>query len=61
MAQNKQINIQLRREIISVLRDILDDPDFGLELTEGVKKRLTKSLASNKKGVSLSQIKKKYS
>lgn len=50
----------IRREVLVVLREVIDDPDFGLELTEKAKKRLRKAKSSKRKGVSFSEIKKRY-
>lgn len=58
--QNKEINAIIRSEIITALREILDDPDFGLEFTEKAKKRLRQALIAKQKGISFSEIKKKY-
>lgn len=58
--QNKEINAVIRSEIITALREIIDDPDFGLEFTEKAKKRLRKALITKEKGISFSEIKKKY-
>ncbi len=46
--------------IAEAIRDIVSDPDFGLELTEEAQKRLAKARTSRGKTVSLSEIKKKY-
>lgn len=46
--------------IVEIVRDVLEDPDFGLELTAGAKKRLKGALKSAKKRMPLSEIKKRY-
>lgn len=58
--QNKDFNMVIRLEIIKALREILDDPDFGLEFTDYAKKRLRQAQKSKGKGIPLSEIKKKY-
>ena len=58
--QNKEISALVRKEVAKALREILDDPDFGLELTEYAKKRLHRALKSKGKGMPFSEIKKKY-
>lgn len=42
------------------VREILDDPDYGLELTENVKKKLRVAGRADGKGASLAQIREKY-
>jgi len=50
----------LKVYIADAIREALDDPDLGLELTAWAKKRLLS--AKNKKGklVPMSEIRKKY-
>jgi len=48
----------LKLLVIQTVREILDDPDFGLELTERAKKRLRASRQSNQSGVPFSDVKK---
>lgn len=40
----------IRRVVIEVVREMLADPDFGLELTPYTIQRLKKSLKSKKEG-----------
>ncbi|HEY4473827.1 hypothetical protein A3D11_01650 [Candidatus Peribacteria bacterium RIFCSPHIGHO2_02_FULL_49_16] len=40
----------IRRQVISILREILSDPDAGLELTAYAKRRLAKSQRSKAAG-----------
>lgn len=56
---DKKLNTIVRKKVIAILQEFLDDPDFGLELTEYAKKKLERSLAS-KRRVPLEQILKKY-
>ncbi|TSC94645.1 MAG: hypothetical protein CEN87_366 [Parcubacteria group bacterium Licking1014_1] len=49
--------VELRRLIIEAVYEILNDPDFGLELQDWVKERLKKR---PKKTISFEEIKKKY-
>ena len=46
-------------KMIIKLKAVLNDPDFGLELTDYAKKKLKRSMAS-KKTVSLDKVLKKY-
>ena len=49
-----------RTFIVEAIRDIMSDPDFGLELTEQAKHRLKLAKTSKKKNKPLSQIKREY-
>lgn len=62
LLQNKKINEIIRRQVIEVMREMLSDPDFGLELRPQFIKRLKKSIKSKKAGkyISLDKILKKY-
>ncbi|OGZ18381.1 MAG: hypothetical protein A2V72_02100 [Candidatus Nealsonbacteria bacterium RBG_13_37_56] len=53
---------QIRSAVIEVIREILDDPDYGLELTPYIVRRLKESLKSKKEGrlISFEEIKNKY-
>jgi uncharacterized protein YpbB len=55
--KNKRINSFIKKTVIETIQEILEDPDFGLELQEWVKKRLKKK---PKKLIPLEEIKKKY-
>jgi len=55
--ETKQVDRLVRKSVIQVMRDILQDPDFGLEIQDWVKKRLTKK---PKKLIPLSEIQRKY-
>lgn len=57
--QNKDIGELIRREVITVFREMINDPDFGLELTDYAEKKLKRSLAS-KKRIPLNDVLKKY-
>ena len=46
--------------IAQTVMDVLNDPDFGLALTEKAKRRLRDASLPNKKMIPLSVIKKKY-
>lgn len=60
--QEKKINKIIRYQIVSALREILSDPDFGLSLQRQAALQLKKSLASKKAGKlkPLSSVIKKY-
>jgi len=62
LLQNKKINEIIRQQVIGVMREMLTDPDFGLELRPEFIKRLKKSIKSKKAGkfVSLDGVLKKY-
>ena len=57
ITQNKSLNILIRKTVLEVMQEVLADPDFGLELTERVKKRLK---SKPQKLIPFKQIKKKY-
>jgi signal recognition particle GTPase len=61
--QNKNINKIVRRQVVEVMREMLSDPDFGLELRPESIKRLKKSIKSKKAGKysCLDEVLKKYS
>jgi len=46
--------------ISQAVRDVLEDPDFNLELSEEAKKRLRRVSVARKGNVSLADIKRKY-
>ncbi|MBU3925711.1 hypothetical protein KJ763_00885 [Patescibacteria group bacterium] len=60
--QNKNIETLVRKNVISVFREIFTDPEYRLKLKPNFVKRLKKSLESkNKGGVhKLDNILKKY-
>ena len=57
-----KLNILVRKQVIAVLREFLDDPDFGLELRPEFETRLRKSINSKKVGrtINLERILEKY-
>lgn len=54
----KEMHRIVHREVVDVIREVLSDPDSGLELTPTFSRRLKKSLNEKraKKIVSLSEI-----
>ena len=46
----KDIHTIVREEVIDVVREILSDPDAGLELTQNFIRRIKKSLKGKKTG-----------
>lgn len=56
---SRELAPQAKAFIAQAIRDIMSDPDFGLELTSGAKKRLARARAS-KRRVSLAEIKERY-
>ena len=55
-------DMAIRKQVISVLREIMSDPDQGLELTAYAKRRLAKSMRSKAAGrvTPLKDILRKY-
>ena len=56
----KRLTKEIKTFIIQTVKEVLNDPDFGLELSEKAKKRLHQALISKRKTISFSEIKKKY-
>ena len=54
------IKPELKAFIAHSIREILDDPDYGLELKESFKKRLRAAQTSKGRGVPFSEVRKKY-
>ena len=53
---------EIRVFVSQAVRDVLDDPDFKLELSDEAKKRLRRAsaTATGKKNTSPAEIKRKY-
>lgn len=62
MARNQNTNISIRRHVVEVFRELMADPDAGLELSRSATERLFKSVRSNRQGktTSLDSVFKKY-
>ena len=60
--KNKEIGDFIREKVIEVMREIVSDSDYGLELNPKFEKRLKKSIRSQKAGkvLSLGRVLKKY-
>lgn len=56
----KKLPSAVKNLIAQTVIEVLNDPDFGLELTEKAKKRLRDASLSNKKTVPFSVIKRRY-
>ena len=56
----KILSTQEKAFIVTALQEILEDPDFGMELTEKAKKRLERERVSSQETVSLEELKKNY-
>jgi len=56
----KRLTKEIKTFIIQTVKEVLNDPDFGLELSEKAKKRLHQALISKRKTISFSEIRKKY-
>lgn len=59
---DKKIDSLVHKRVIEVMREILSDSDYGLELTPDFVNRLEQSIHSKKTGrvISLDTILKKY-
>ena len=51
---------EIRVFVSQAVRDVLEDPDFKLELSDEAKKRLRRASATGRKNTSLTEIKRKY-
>jgi hypothetical protein len=61
VATKKQaIDPQLRAYIAESVREILDDPDFGLELSAAAKRRLREAQTQPREYIPLVTVLKKY-
>jgi len=58
--KEKKLAPVTRAFIAGAVRDVLEDPDFGLELTASAKKRLKEACKDAKKQMPLSEIRKRY-
>ena len=56
----KKLTKEVKTFIIQTVKEVLNDPDFGLELSEKAKKRLHQALISKRKPISFSEIRKQY-
>lgn len=63
ITKNRKLNNLIRQTVIDVIREIFNDPDYGLPLRPETIRRLKKSIRSKKLGrlLSLEEILKKYS
>lgn len=51
---------EIRALIAGMIFEVLNDPDFGFELSEKAKSRLRRARMRKAKTISLSEIKKRY-
>ena len=51
---------EIKSFIASAVQEVLNDPDFGLELSDTAKERLNRVSSRKEKTVSASEIKGKY-
>lgn len=58
----KNIHTLVRKEVVGIMREVLSDPDTGLEITPSFTRRLKKSLKDEKDGrvIPLSKLFKQY-
>lgn len=59
MTKHRNIQPELKAFIAHSIREILDDPDFGLELTEATKRRLRAAKSKKQKWISHAEVKKR--
>ena len=59
-AKSRKVELQLRAYIAESVREVLDDPDFGLELSAATKRRLKKIQTQPEKYIPLATVLKKY-
>jgi hypothetical protein len=59
--QNTKLDTSTKIFLSQAIREIIDDPDFGMELTDQVKNRLSIAKKGNYKTTSLSKIAKRNS
>ena len=57
---SKKLDNRAKAFLLHALREVVQDPDFGLELTAKAKRRLLNASKGRGKTVALSTIKKKY-
>ena len=61
LIKEKEIQNLVRKTVIESLQEILNDPDYGLEITKNLQSRLKKySKNPSKKLISLNEIKERY-
>ena len=60
LTQEKKIRAVARQEAVKVFREVMSDPDFGLELTAEAKRRLRRAMKSGRPTVSFAEIKRRY-
>ena len=56
----RKLSPQVKTFIVETVREVLEDPDFGLELRENFKKKLERRQRSQRKSVPLDEIVKRY-
>lgn len=56
----KKLEANTKTFIVQAIKDIVSDPDFGLDLTKIAEKRLSRARVGEEKTTTLSEIKKKY-
>jgi len=58
--KTKSIEPRLRAYIAESVREVLDDPDFGLELSAAMKRRLKDIQTQSREYIPLATVLKKY-
>lgn len=59
--KSKKLPVETKAAIVRAVCEILNDPDFGLELSTIARARLRKAATLRGKGISFSSIQAKYS
>jgi len=59
---DKKLDNRIRRQVIDVMREVLSDPDAGLEITPGFNRKLNQSIKAETEGkiTPLEKIFKEY-
>jgi hypothetical protein len=56
----KKLSNDVKEFVIRVVGEVLNDPDFGMNLTEETKRKLRQASNFDGKTISLNEIEKKY-
>jgi len=59
VVKNRKLNSDLKAFITTSIKEVLDDPDFGLELTEATKRRLRAAKSKRQKWIPHAELKRK--
>ena len=59
LTKNHKLNPDLKAFITTSIKEVLDDPDFGLELSQTTKRRLRAAKSKKQKWISHANLKKR--